>query len=122
MILALIFLVLTIAFIASRRMKVKELVILLVLHVGLSLTAYIKYVDYKEVRNEYVAYAYEQYAFDRFFNRVGQPDSWPYRIDPEAEEMEDKQDNLWLLVMITALLDLSILFFIGTTYESRLNT
>ena len=116
---AIIWLILTAAFIVSRNIKAKHLVMILVLHVGLTLAAYNLYAEYKKTYNEYVAYAYEQYAIDNYLDRFGQPGSWPYRIDPEAEKLEDRQDNLWLLFLGATTLDIFLLLYVGITYKSR---
>jgi hypothetical protein len=114
-----IWLILTAAFIASRNIKVKQLVMIFVLHVGLTLAAYNLYAGYKKTYNEYVAYAYEQYAIDNYLDRFGQPDSWPYRIDPEAEKLEDRQDKYWLLFLGVATLDILVLLYVGTSFKKR---
>jgi hypothetical protein len=107
-------------FIATREMKIRDLMIILILHFVLSMTVYVKYsLDYKEACDEYVNYAYEQYAIDEFFGRTGDQSSWPYRVDPEAKKLEDRIDNLRLILFGATTLDILLLLYVGTTYKSR---
>ena len=121
-IITIIWLVITIAFILSKNIKAKQLVIILVLHTGFTLAAYHQYARYKKVHDEYVAYAYEQYALDSYISSRGNASSWtpwPYTKDLVAEELEDKQDKLWFLFLGVGMLDVLLLLYIGIEYKFR---
>ena len=40
-------------------------------------------------------------------------------VAPEAEKLEDRQDNLWLLFLGATTLDIFLLLYVGITYKSR---